>query len=232
MVVLDYVGGAPVEVTADATIRLAAAQSNTLDMNLFFVGLDGYDSEAAKNDEAFQALLDNVGQIYAEAGISLGQKNYIDVTGDDGDRLGIIDTTEKPEDELWALFELSGTQPNRAVNLFLVADIASKREGFSLAGISGGAPGPALAVGTPRSGVAVNMENFLEARDSGEQMQVEEARRLTEMIFAHEMGHYLGLYHTTESNGQALDPEGITGTDHLEDTPICLIRPTYQGLLV
>ena len=35
----------------------------------------------------------------------------------------------------------------------------------------------------------------------------------TGIVFAHEVGHYLGLYHTSEQNGFSFDP--------LQDTPEC-----------
>ena len=214
-------GGQPIEVTVDAIIKTKAVESRTLDLNVYFVGLEDFNSEQAQSDADFQSLVDNVAAIYAEAGITIGEKNYIDITGDDADRLGVVDGTDGPNAELFKLFALSAGQTNRAVDIFFVADIKGIDAGFTLVGLAGGTPGPVLAHGSARSGVAINMANFLEAKEGGDMMQIERARRLTEIIFAHELGHYLGLYHTTEKNGQALDANGIVGADPLDDTPVC-----------
>ena len=118
---------------------------------------------------------------------------------------------------------LSGPQNNRAINFFFVADINGGDAGFTLAGLSGGIPGPPGVHGTARSGVVVNMGSYLEAIESGDAEQIESARSLSEIIFAHETGHYLGLFHTTERNGAALGmgDSVIRGSDNLSDTPVC-----------
>jgi hypothetical protein len=67
------------------------------------------------------------------------------------------------------------------------------------------------------------MASYLEAVESGDAEQIESARSLSEIIFAHETGHYLGLFHTTERNGEALGmgDNVIHGSDNLSDTPVC-----------
>ena len=83
---------------------------------------------------------------------------------------------------------------NRALNFFFVADIEGGDAGFSLLGESGGVPGPPTLHGTERSGVMVNMANFEAAKDAGDDGMLTEATKLTEIIMAHEGGHYLGLF--------------------------------------
>ena len=179
-------GGKAVDVTVDAIIKTKPAATRTLDLNLYFVGLDDFGSEQAQSDTEFQALVDNVAAAYGAVDITIGARNYIDITGDDADRLGVVDGTDGPNAELFQLFALSAGQTNRAVDIFFVADIKGIDAGFTLVGLSGGTPGPVLAHGSKRSGVAINMANFLEAKEGGDMMQIESARRLTEIIFAHE----------------------------------------------
>jgi hypothetical protein len=184
-------------------------QGTTLDLNLFFVGVEGLDAATAGEHAGFQEILSNVESIYRGAGVSFGSKNYIDVTGDDADKYSVIDSIDGANSELRQLFTLSNGHPAGALNLFFVRDIGGGDSGFQLLGLSGGVPGPPGLNGTSRSGVAVNMVDFGSADAT------------VEIIIAHESGHYLGLYHTTERNGTALDNNGILGSDPIGDTQEC-----------
>ena len=90
------------------------------------------------------------------------------------------------------------------VNLFFVEDQLS---GESAAyGVSGGLPGP-TGIASSWSGVL----NFLTAHATGTTLNTQ----LLGETAAHEMGHWLGLYHTSESTGTSFDP--------LSDTAECPI---------
>ena len=214
-------GGNTFTASFTGVIKTKPASANTLDVNLFFVGVDGLDAATAETDTNFQSILSNVESIYGGAGISFGNVSYIDVSGSDADTYGVIDSIDGPSSELARLFQLSKGQTNRAINFFFVADIGGGDAGFTLLGLAGGVPGPPALHGTTRSGVAVNMADFIEAKGAADADMIAEASGLVELIMAHEAGHYLGLYHTTERNGQALDANGILGQDPLSDTPTC-----------
>ena len=90
------------------------------------------------------------------------------------------------------------------VNLFFVEDQLS---GESAAyGVSGGLPGP-TGIASSWNGVL----NFLTAHATGTTLNTQ----LLGETAAHEMGHWLGLYHTSESTGTSFDP--------LSDTAECPI---------
>ena len=90
------------------------------------------------------------------------------------------------------------------VNLFFVEDQMS---GESAAyGVSGGLPGP-TGIASSWNGVL----NFLTAHATGTTLNTQ----LLGETAAHEMGHWLGLYHTSESTGTSFDP--------LSDTAECPI---------
>tara|TARA_R110002072_G_scaffold89232_4_gene199976 strand:+ start:108546 stop:110273 length:1728 start_codon:yes stop_codon:yes gene_type:complete len=91
------------------------------------------------------------------------------------------------------------------VNLFFVESF-SGAGGGSLLGLAGGIPGPQGLVSTA-NGVLVNATATFTA------VNLPFWARTTAEIAFHEMGHYLGLYHTTEQTLNAFDV--------LTDTPEC-----------
>lgn len=98
--------------------------------------------------------------------------------------------------------ELSGGNP-QAVNLFIVDDYADEP---GTLGEAGGIPGPLGLHGVDGAGTIVALDGHrmrdgtLDVSTMGETM-------------AHEIGHQVGLFHTTESDG--------TRTEPLDDTSAC-----------
>ena len=75
-------------------------------------------------------------------------------------------------------------------------------------GVSGGIPGTPGLHGSPASGVVFALDGML-----GEVSLWFDGNGLLGQTMAHEIGHYLGLFHTTEMQ------QGMT--DRLADTPEC-----------
>jgi hypothetical protein len=81
-------------------------------------------------------------------------------------------------------------------------------------GLDGTIPGPASIGGSSGSGVAVSTVDLRSGRSScAGALSLSCGADLTAYYIAHETGHYLGLYHTTEMNGYRFDP--------LSGTPTC-----------
>ncbi|MCB9683318.1 MAG: hypothetical protein H6733_17770 [Alphaproteobacteria bacterium] len=109
-----------------------------------------------------------------------------------------------------AYLDAVGDKALRSVSVILVSDVS---DGANVFGVSGGIPGP--LPGTDRSAVLVSVGDVA-GRDGV--FTDEEARLLSETI-AHEVGHYLGLFHPMElpiGGGQA-----IATWDALDDTVAC-----------
>ncbi len=174
--------------------------TGSLPLHLHFTGAHGWTAESARRDPELSRALDRVRAIYASVGISVGEISYQDVsedfrTVDDGARLG--GTLEQM---------FASGRHETGVSVFLVERIIDAFGVSIVAGVAGGTPGPTLHAGTPRSGVAVATELSPDADVLGR-------------LIAHEVGHYLGLFHTVEVSGavdQIADtPEGPDGDTNL-----------------
>ncbi|MEQ1504678.1 MAG: hypothetical protein ABMB14_20730 [Myxococcota bacterium] len=103
-----------------------------------------------------------------------------------------------------AYFDISADTAPRSVNLVISDQIADLPDIF---GIAGDIPGPLV----PTSRSAVQISALLAAGPDGK-FDAEDTRLLAETM-AHEVGHYLGLFHPVEATWDAWDV--------LDDTPEC-----------
>lgn len=180
-----------------------------LDANFVFVGAEGIDAARAPGDRDFQKIVDTFRTLLAQAGtgVEIGRLRFCDAPAAEARYFAVVDTTDGPGSELSRLFELSGQvgtwgcDADAGLNIFLVDEIRGGRDGYTILGVAGGIPGPAGVLGTPHSGVAVTLAGYKRSAD-----------RVSRTL-AHEAGHYLGLFHTTEAEGTLFDP--------LDDTPRC-----------
>jgi|GEM_PF-678507 len=175
------------EVELVARIKRAPAAritSGTIDLNIF-CATTGITAANAPASSRLSQALDAFEAIYSARGIALGTVRYFDVAGTS---FRVIDSTDGPTSELSQLFALSDGRSEQAVDIFLVDSIDGTRDGFTTLGVAGGIPGPPGTHGTGHSGVVVTFP----AAGIGPPENVGE-------VLAHELGHYLGLFHNSES---------------------------------
>ena len=127
-----------------------------------------------------------------------------------GPAVGEVDVVQLPGDTFLAYDDsnsLRATVVNaertRAVNVFVVQDYASSD---GTLGEAGGIPGPLGLQGVDGAGVIVALDAHKTASGAVDTQLLGE-------VIAHEVGHQLGLFHTTESDGSRSEP--------LADTPAC-----------
>ncbi len=187
-------GSAQTSLRVFGKVSAGFPERQTLDMVFTFVGSpEGLSASSAQSDGAFQQGVTVFRNLYALLGIDLAPIVYEDLGGADASALRVIDTVDGANNELGQLFSKSRAA-GQGINFFFVQEILGGDAGFIILGIAGGIPGPPAIMGTPHSGVALTMAGF---RDQP---------TVFGQTMAHEGGHYLGLFHTTESGGNSHDP--------------------------
>jgi len=237
MVVSDYANECP-HVTGCSTVYAYPAGSYQVTVLLkpgpapasgaidftFYLLTNAYQA-AAQNDVATRdpnvsRMLSTLGTLLGGAGISLGATTFVDLP--DSVKAKYLDTATSLEtvdaDDVSACGQvaelLRNSGPGNAMNLFLVDRIttANNPAGTSTVGLDGTIPGPATVGGTVSSGALASAANLSSGCNGPIRPRTCGPDEVA-YIAAHETGHFLGLYHPTESDGTWFDP--------LTDTDIC-----------
>jgi hypothetical protein len=182
-------------VTVKVQLKLGQASKGTLNLNWFFLNLAGtcvpgatLNAASAKTHPWLTKLRDNMTFILKKANLSIGVETFQDLSDPSLDNLDLGGSSASTD--LQKLFSSSKGKQGKAINIFLVRKITAS-SGMSagiVLGISGGIPGPPGRHGTVHSGVAMSMETACY-----EQFGYNPGHTM-----AHEIGHYLGLWHNQE----------------------------------
>lgn len=178
------------------------APSTTLDLNIYLVGLDELDlsSGTADSHGDFQEVLSSVDTIFGQADLSIDNVRYFDLPQDAVEAYRVIH-------DYYDLYELiahsqspgDGRDDKLSLNIFVVERFTDGTVGLAM-----GIPGAAGLHESHVSGLGI----------SGEYIGIDGDHNLfTGVVMAHEIGHFLGLFHTSETDGVHFD--------NLDDTPEC-----------
>lgn len=187
---LNAFGNVPDDISVTLALRTGALPSNasTLAVQPFLAS--GRFSAAD-----IQPALDEMRRVYEQAGVTLQIANPI-LVREPAFRILSFDFTDP------ITRRLVRKGPAGFANLFFVDDFAG---GAGILGIAAGIPG-ALGSVSNRNGVLIGLNGHL---DGNQQL----ALNFLAETAGHEMGHFLGLFHTTEQTGRQFDI--------LADTPVC-----------
>jgi hypothetical protein len=199
-----------------------------MDLNVILVGdRNVQDSRTPKGKQNLDALFDHVYRTYFEenhetVGVAIGQLKVFEWCGESGgDAFAVTGSDRLGELYQQGTLLMPPETEGKAVNIFLITSISGTGSA-TLLGHSGGIGGAPIH-GTKMSGTVFSTFNKLarfnpQCTGLGECDRAKQDASFIDMgsTLAHEIGHFLGLNHLSESNGTVHDP--------LPDTPICTQR--------
>lgn len=184
------------EPTATERIVLQrAGEGSVFDVDAYLVGGGGW-STSGGVPRQLQRAIDDANAILATVGLSIGEVRVHSVVGRLRRDFQVLEGEAPPlgaPPELPALYRLSAGARRPSIHVFFVRMIDGA------AGIASGIPGPHAIHGTGASGVAIAVDVIPDELLGG--------------VLVHEVGHFMGLFHTSEADGSTSEP--------LTDTPEC-----------
>lgn len=174
-------------------------------LNLYANLVEGYDAESAAADRRVGQMLNSTTALLGQAGLRVTAvfRNLDESTVEEFRFI----RSQADARNLAARGPLPPAVDPLSINVFLVEDFVDNRD--SILGQSMGIPGPAGVHGTTASGVIVAAGNMYSGRYDPS---------FVGKVLAHELGHYMGLFHTTESSGLSFDPLLDTHECHRDST--------------
>lgn len=205
------------------SLAVATGVGTTVDLTVYLVGIEGLSAATAPRHSELQDVFDRVTEIFGAAGMHIdrGDIRYVDLDEMESVvRFSILRSFE----DFQELLRLSSAASSRAddalrLNVFLIRGFSGNLP-TGLLGVASGVPGAAGVHGTSDSGIVFGVDAFLGVQTEGtEETAAFDGNRFLGDVMSHEIGHYLGLFHTTETRG---------GNDPLDDTPGCALATVTQ----
>jgi len=196
---------------------LSASGGLAVDVYLVTTSLD---AQAAVSSPAVQSFASRFAGFYAQAGVCIGSITFHDVPAWAQAKYASLSVASTDVEldacsDYHQLFTLA--EPSRSMALFFVDDLVNgtPASGDEIVGQDGAIPGLPGFNGTIAGGAVVLAADLTTTTGCGTQFNSASCGPdLVAGISAHETGHFLGLFHPTESTGDAFDP--------LVDTPACV----------
>jgi len=181
-------GATGTTLTGQALVKRSfdGVEAGVLDLDFHFVPAAGFTAADAASTANWTDFLDALESVLLTIDVGLGDIRYFDVAGADFNSV-------EGYDELIDLFRQGVASDERVLNVFVVNNLDMPSS--DPLGVASHIPGPALANGSGQGGVAIQNNPIVNGNEGA-----------AAALAAHEMGHYLGLFHTTEIGGAFSDP--------------------------
>jgi hypothetical protein len=193
-------GGLGVTLTTEAESELRRivleydGTGTNLDLNVYWLGI----AQNASRRRIVSRMIDDSATLLASFGARLGRVRQRVAVGGTLDARAIADDEQEAAEN----FAYGAGAARPALDVFLIAS------GTTLLGMAGGIPGAMTMHGTRSSGVVIGLDDLETGIDGGFF-----GAGYPPVLLAHEIGHFLGLFHTSEADGTVIEP--------LDDTPAC-----------
>lgn len=183
--------------------RSPVSEAGRLGLRFLYSGSDGLDARTAPSDARVASVLARLRAVYEPAGIMIDEPVHLDLPAAAPRQVELVSPACSPGEAVEQLLDLAPENdgPPR-VSVFFLERFRCLRAGGQLdvgeglVGISNGIPGSPVGRG---DGVLMATQHLGPNQE------------LWSLALAHELGHFLGLFHTREL--------GFDFFDHISDTP-------------
>lgn len=196
--------------------RTANVDLVRLPLTLWFSGSYGLTADVAQTDARLTAAISEATGLYQKIGLELVVEDYRDLDAE----WTVIETTKGFDSDLSQLFAMGAGQPPERLQVFFVEQIFGEPDiaGIIL-GIAGGVPGPPFLPGSFHGGVAVAVPPPLDGTPDA-----------LGSVLAHEIGHFIGLFHVVEDPSGPYIPDPVADTGDLDTTNVMWWSVDYEAL--
>lgn len=202
------------------------ATGGAFDLNVILVGANNINaSRTVKGQQNLDALFTHVKNHYDQAasalGIKIGKVNVVEWGCEQGgEAYANVDISYLGSMFRDAASIIPAGTEGKALNIFLVSTIPYAQLNGTILGVAGGIPGP-MTNGTGASGLVFSSFDLLDKYNPNCGANCPQSSQESRFInmggtISHEMGHYMGLNHPSESAG--------TRHDYVPDTPTCVTK--------